>query len=368
MPIRKKTVKKTAKNGLSKIQRDALDIARARRVGAKAGRTVRKTEAEVTALVPRKRTRKRTSTPALVQIRAPVGMLPTVSDVTSQLVMPAAGALVMPDQPIIALAGLSTLVTSLRERKELLAKFEPEKIDIKPTGECYVAHIHLRERLSIVFGVGAWGMQPMGMPTPIEEEWVVAPWALYIRGHALSWTWGGARYQKKNKRQTWSDALETIKSDALKRLCKDIPMAGQCWDRRHNDRFKRNHCVLVYVETRDGTELWWRTKDLAPFPGEKGAHPESPNVDGYEAPAAAPPQAGRSRASGPRKISEKQAKRLLKIADQRGWKKHEVLAFLRDSCKVTPEEGKPADLWHFSVAILMNDYDGIVDVIEHGVE
>ncbi len=323
--------------------------------------------AKVTALVPRKRSRVRRPTPAQVfEIRAPVGLLPPVD--TGSLVMPSAGALVMPEQPIIALAGLSTLVTSMRERKALLANFPPEKTDIKPTGECYVAHIHLRVRLAMVLGVGAWGMQPMGKPLTIEEEWIVAPWALYIRGHALSWTWGGARYQKKNKRMTWSDALETAKSDALSRLCKDIPMASQCWDRRHNDRFKREHCVLVYVETKDGTVLWHRTIDREPFAGERGAHPESPNAKSYTPPAAAPAQAGQTRASGPRKISEKQAKRLMAIAKQVGWTKQELFRYLKDTCKLRPAEGKPEDLWHLCVAVTMNNYDSVIGEIEQGTE
>lgn len=311
--------------------------------------------------------RPRVKTTALA-IRAPIGVLPP--DHLEPPVMPAPGALTLPEQPVITLPGLSLLANALtaKETRGLMADFRTDKINIKPTGEVFISHIHLRVRLSTVLGVGSWGMQPKGKPTPMHDEWIVMPWELKIRGYSLSWTWGGARYRAANKRQSWSDALETTKSNALMRLCKDIPLGGQVWDDRHNDRFKSRHCVLVYVKTKDGTELSWRTKDHSPFRGEAGAHPESPNLDTYTSPEAAPAQSGRTEASGPRLITEKQAKRLLRIAADAGWKKHEVVAFLRDTCKISPAEGKPADQWHLSVAVPMKDYDTIVSDIQHGVE
>lgn len=320
-----------------------------------------------------------------IAIRAPVGLLPPASADVPSLILPAAGALTLPEQPIIALAGLSTLVTTIDEREALLADFPPEKIDIKPTQECYVSHIHLRVRLSMVLGVGAWGMQPMGQAVPIGGEFIVMPWGLYIRGHALSWCWGGARYQPKNKRSSWSDALETTKSDALARLCKDIPMASQVWDRRHNDRFIDGHCVLVYVRTDDGTVTWWRTLDRRPFRDETGCHPESPNVDAYtpplrlapESPKAsggskasrgAAPEAGRTDATGPRVVSTPQAKRLMAIATEVGWTKTELHHFLQTECKLKPAEGKADDAWHLCAVVPRRDYDGIIDAIQAGVE
>ena len=205
---------------------------------------------------------------------------------------------------------------------------------------------------------------------------IVMAWALFLRGKAISWTWGGARYQPNNRRASWSDALETTKSDALSRLCKDIPMAAQCWDRRHNDRFKRGHCVLVYVRTDDGTETWWRTLDRDPFRHETGCHPESPNVDRYVAPLEGPTQAsggspaeaGQTKATGPRVVSTAQAKRLLAIATEVGWTKVELAHFLRTECKLKPAEGKPDDLWHLCQVVPRRDYDGLIDAVQSGVE
>ena len=217
-------------------------------------------------------------------LRGPAELL-SRSDVPPNL--PEHGALSLPEQPIISLSGLSTSDLSITERAALLADFANDEVDIKPTGECYVAHIHLRKRLSLTLGAGAWGMQPMGAPVVHAGTWMVMAWAMFIRGRALSWTWGGAKYQENNPRASWSDALETTKSDALSRLCKDIPMGGQCWDRRHNSRFRRDTCVLVYVDYKDGTETWWRTLDRDPFPGEKGVHPDSPNAGQYVRPPGA---------------------------------------------------------------------------------
>ncbi|KKM18092.1 hypothetical protein LCGC14_1669180 [marine sediment metagenome] len=326
---------------------------------------------------PKRRPRRLVQVPESLIIRAPVGLLPPApSDVTANL--PAAGALMLPEQPIIALTGLSQLDTTAKERKALMADFPPDQVDIKPTGECYVAHIHLRRQLSVVLGPGAWGMQPMGKPTVHEGQWMVMAWALFIRGKAVSWTWGGARYQANNPRASWSDALETTKSDALARLCKDIPMAGQCWDRRHNDRFKREQCVLVYDNTNDGTKLHWRTLDREPFLGEQGIHPDSPNADKYQGRQAPPagggttppagsgaaPRAGSTSATGARLISDLQVKRLLKIANSIGWKKHELLRFLREDCKLKPAEGKADDLWHLCAAITRSRYDQIINDIQ----
>ena len=310
-----------------------------------------------------------------LSVRVPVGFLPDPKEVPPNL--PMSGSALLPEQPIITLTGLSQSIFSNKERVALLKDFEPNQVSIKPTGEVYIQHMHLRKRLSLVLGIGAWGMQPMAKPNVHDGEWMVMPWALFVRGNAISWTWGGGRYQASNKRASWSDALETTKSDALSRLCKDFPLGSQCWDERHNDRFKNEQCVLVFVDGKHGTDSLWRTLDKRAFAGEKGIHPESPNSQRYEKPATAGAHQrmddeGRpttKTSTGPHRITEPQIRRLLKIARDMGWKKSELVRYLGNVRKLVPAPGKPADMWHLSAAILQEgQYDQIVSDINKGVQ
>lgn len=325
---------------------------------------------------PRPKRRPPLSPSTALVLRAPVasGILPNPHEVPP--VMPTGSSALLPEQPIITLSGLSQSAFSTKERLALLKDFDAVQVSIKPTGEVYIQHMHLRRRLSLVLGIGQWGLQPMAKPQVNDNQWMVMPWALFVRGNAISWTWGGARYQSSNKRASWSDALETTKSDALSRLCKDFPVGSQCWDERHNDRFKAEQCVLVYVTNKDGqTEVLWRTVDKRPFFGEKGIHPESPNRTRYEAPLAGAGQptidvegSPQSSQTGTvRRITSDQIKRLLKIAREVGWKKSELIRYFTEMRKLKPAKGKPADMWHLSAVIVQgNHYDGIISDIQAG--
>ena len=80
----------------------------------------------------------------------------------------------------------------------------------------------------------------------------------------------------------WSDILETVKSNALMRLCKDLGIASECWDKRFTTDFKAQYCVKVWVESKNRPQ--WRRLDSEPFYKETGLVQDSPNQEQYNWP------------------------------------------------------------------------------------
>jgi hypothetical protein len=102
-------------------------------------------------------------------------------------------------------------------------------------------------------------------------------WALYAQGQFISAAVGGAEYQEENNRMTWSDVLETIKSNALMRLCKDLGIASECWDKKFTRKFQQEYCVQVWVDGKN--RPLWRRMDSPAFYKEKGPTDDSPNKE-----------------------------------------------------------------------------------------
>lgn len=180
----------------------------------------------------------------------------------------------------------------------LLAETDPDDLDILPTGEVYLSQARYRQRLNQAFKPGAWAMRPLSKPY-IKDNLAMQEWALYANGQFIAYAVGGAEYSESNQRMNWSDVLETVKSNALMRLCKDLGIASECWNKRFTEAFKAGHCVKVFVEGRPKPQ--WRRLDSDPFYKETGATNDSPNRDRYEVP-------GRGKTGTPGKVEREQPK------------------------------------------------------------
>lgn len=153
-----------------------------------------------------------------------------------------------------------------------------EMYDILPTGELYLGQMHYRRILNKAFGQGGWALVPMD-PRPVVTgdqgkgtSQLVQVWALIAHGRYVSEAMGGAEYNPANSRMLWSDACETVKSNAVMRLCKDLGLAGDCWDRRYIAQWKKKHAIAVWVEKWKMDSGWkvsgqiqWRRADADPL-------------------------------------------------------------------------------------------------------
>ena len=163
----------------------------------------------------------------------------------------------------------------------LTAPLDIDDIDILPIGEVYLTQSRYRIRLNKAFRPGGWAMRPLSRPY-VKDELAMQEWALYANAQFMAYAVGGAEYRDSNQRMNWSDVLETVKSNALMRLCKDLGIGSECWNKRFTESFKADYCFKVWVTDRNNkTKALWRRMDRNHFDGETGIVQDSPNQDKY---------------------------------------------------------------------------------------
>jgi len=192
-------------------------------------------------------------------------------------------------EPPVALdvfRGIAEIDMTESERVILEAPADEDDIDVRPDGLIYLSHMRIRERFSKAFGPGKWSLMPVSA-IRIKDNLAVRDWVMFIKGKFFSYAIGEAAYNPKNKMMTWGDVLETMKSNALSRLAKDIPIAPELWSRRYVYQFQQKHCVKVSYIAWNGATTGWRRVDSPPFDKETGICEDSPNKDRYIRPASA---------------------------------------------------------------------------------
>lgn len=214
--------------------------------------------------------------------------------------------------------GASLLPTRPEQRDILAAPAAAADLDVLPTGEVYLAQVHVRARLTKAFGPGAWTLLP-------RSEWaekdntLCREYALFVHGHFVASAVGEMDYQPGNSRMSWATATEGVKSDALKRCCKDLGIGAECWDRHFTARFHTEHCLLVETDTRSsGRRYDWRRSDAPALPGEKGPAPEGAVAGRVDDGGGSPRAPERRDAGGQRLASEAQVRMLMARAKSRG--------------------------------------------------
>lgn len=144
------------------------------------------------------------------------------------------------------------------------------ELDIKPTGETFMGHIHIRRRLSEAFGQMGWALRPLS-PIRIDANGkgstLYQEWALYASGRFVAYTVADGRYHDDNDNMSYADAAESLKSNALLRCAKDLNIGWECWDRRFTEKFQDEYCVKVWREGKK--KPFWRRKDTRPWWDEK---------------------------------------------------------------------------------------------------
>lgn len=236
-------------------------------------------------------------------------------------------------------AGMSVTPVSDQQAGVLMKEATLDELDIKPDsfGAVYVSHGGYARRLNQAFKPGGWALRQLS-PIMLDraQNRVYVQMALYCEGRYFGMAIGEQEWIGSNSNMSYGDAVEGAFSNALMRCGKRIGMFLECWDRKFTERFRREHCVKVFVakvHTRD-VKPAWRRLDGPSLEGETGICDDSPNRDKYQQPpapwwmrnkqdreaqpthtAAAQPtqQAPKPTANPDQPISQNQAKRLWAI-------------------------------------------------------
>lgn len=235
--------------------------------------------------------------PAESTILADVDMADATPDVVGTIASPvesrALDARHVSDQTLrrALLDDIGTLKLTQGQRAKLaVAVATPEIAAIKPTGEVYVPGVHYRRLLNDVFGPAGWGLRPLSeLKLDMRDDAkrgrsiMFREYALVVRSKVVSCAIGEAEYHPSNARLTWGDAAESVRTNALTRLCKDLGIYSEAWEPQWTARFRREHCVQVWIEKSarssddDNKRPQWRRLDADPFYGEAQPTDDSPN-------------------------------------------------------------------------------------------
>lgn len=156
----------------------------------------------------------------------------------------------------------------------LSASIQPDILEIKPTGEVYLPQVWYRRILNCAFGIGGWGIEPLGDGYKTDDKAVCREFRLWVEGRPVSQVMGEADYIASNDRMTRATACESARSNALMRCAKDLGIALECWDRRATEAWKAR-----YAETyMDNGKKRWRLRSPSSQPQTAAAR-TGPNPD-----------------------------------------------------------------------------------------
>jgi hypothetical protein len=145
--------------------------------------------------------------------------------------------------PLMLFAMVGTLKLSEPQIMALRRPVEDREIEWRPLEKGgppaipYLSHNGCRDRLDACFGLGGWGMAPMGQPK--EKDGIIyVPYALVVDGLPRIFAWGEQAYHANNKQMTYGDALEGAKSNAITRCGKELGVGRELWNRKHLEELK----------------------------------------------------------------------------------------------------------------------------------
>lgn len=176
-----------------------------------------------------------------------------------------------------------------KAQEVLGAKLLDEDIEIRPDdGMLYLPGVRYRLRLNEAFGLGGWGLRPKGEPK-VNGNQVFYTGQLYCLGRFVAEAMGEGKWISSNPKSSYGTALESAKTDALTRCCKDIGVASQLWDPSFTRRWKHDWAVNINNPDRSRfggvNTVWVRVDDPCYAPqGKSRDDAQEPPVDpGYRA-------------------------------------------------------------------------------------
>lgn len=197
--------------------------------------------------------------------------------------------------------GISQVEISDEAEKILSEPVNPDDVEVRPDGQIYYPEMKYRVLLNKAFGRGKWGIRPVGNPM-LHQGLVMQTWVLYIGGKFVSQATGECELVESNKQMTYGDILEGAKSVTLRRLCKDLSIASELWDRKFVIDYLNKYCVKVWVSGRNKPQ--WRKFTAPDFYGESGIVDDSPNKEKWTKPDPQPKDQTDQKTE-PEKVAEK---------------------------------------------------------------
>lgn len=170
-------------------------------------------------------------------------MTTAIAAVESGQLVPMDGS---PHQPLSAqqdqFAGIGTAPFSPEAQAVLLAPLADDEIAVLPdSGELYMPGEAVRQRLHRAFGVGGWAWKPVSTIVDQDntnkagesEPRVFHTGHLIVLGRFVAEATGDGRWIKSNPKTDYGTALESAKTNAISRACKDLGM----WSELRNKEF-----------------------------------------------------------------------------------------------------------------------------------
>ena len=191
------------------------------------------------------------------------------------------------------------LIIDDRQAEILTAAVPDEEIDVRPDGFIYVSHEYCRRQLNAAFKPLGWSLieaSPL-MQRPGTSEWYMK-FVMMVGGVYAGASMASRSLNDENRNQDLSDVYEAIKSDALRRICKDLGLGLEAWNKRRAKQWRDEYCIRMLVRTKNGNKPMWRRRDADPFLGWDGKSieiseaievPESPDGKRQSSPQQAAP-------------------------------------------------------------------------------
>jgi hypothetical protein len=165
------------------------------------------------------------------------------------------GPTALTSDPLITAAFIGTLQLTEGQIAALRRPVADSEIEWKPAEKDgppvipYLSHNGYRDRLDAAFGLGGWGMVPVGMPKE-KDGAIFAPYALCIGGVPRVYAWGEQQLHK----MSYGDGIEGAKSNAITRCGKELGIGRELWNRMYIAALKtRRHASPApppYVDVR----------------------------------------------------------------------------------------------------------------------
>lgn len=153
---------------------------------------------------------------------------------------------------MISTAG--TLDLTEKQNDILYSPVKDHDVFIKPDGLIYLSWMKYSERLNKAFGGTSWTMIPEGTPKVMgQKNLIIWPFHFVIKGVYCGFAIGEQQYFD-NGRMSYGEACEGAKSNALMRLCKNIGIGLELWDKNFIDRWVKTYAES-YID-RDGKTKW----------------------------------------------------------------------------------------------------------------
>jgi hypothetical protein len=130
----------------------------------------------------------------------------------------------------------------------------PEEVEIKPDGICYLPEMRYRKTLLRAFGPGGWCIVPRG-PHSQNGNVLSREYALVCQGRFVAQARGSTTIASFSNAAL---ASEAVRSNALMRCCKDLGIASELWDNSYTAAWKENYGLKRSITDASGrSKILW---------------------------------------------------------------------------------------------------------------